>query len=200
MEDNRPYSFLCQIYLPHFRHTSAAAQCQAKLEFSFNNRGKRSLWMFRWSHCGAAERQLVREMIVSKQCNLLSCPRLSVCAFFFNDMPWVIFISISLFPSLLLLSHIIKPIFLFFHAAPHLFRPFIFASIPLSHLSPSLTPLPPSPLLPLVPPQTNGAHYRLTKNSPAAKSIHFFPFLSFSLPSFLMLLFFLFPVPPSGGK
>lgn len=59
---------------------------------------------------------------------------------------------------------------------------------PLSHLSPSLTPL--SPLLPLVPSQTNGAHYRLAKNSPAAKSIHFFPFPSSSLSPFLMLSIF----------
>lgn len=62
-------------------------------------------------------------------------------------------------------------------------------------LDPSL-PTCPSPqdpsalLLPLVPSQTNGAHYKLTKNSPAAKSIHFFFFLSFCLSPFLMLLFF----------
>lgn len=73
-------------------------------------------------------------------------------------------------------------------------------------LDPSL-PTCPSPqdpsalLLPLVPSQTNGAHYKLTKNSPAAKSIHFFflsVFLSFSLPN--APIFFFFSVPPSGGK
>lgn len=93
MDDNRPYNFFCQIYLPHFRHTSAAApQCQTTLEFSYNKRGKITLWMFRWSHCGAAERQLVGEMTVGKH-SVISCHvhgYLSVL--FFNDMPYVIFI------------------------------------------------------------------------------------------------------------
>lgn len=100
--------------------------------------------------------------------------------------------------SLLLSPFHTNLILLFSNAAPHLFYPFIFSSIPVSQPPPSLTLL--TPLFPLVASQTNGAHYRLAKNSRAAKSIHFFSFfLSLVLP-FLMLLFFLFSVPPSGGK
>ncbi len=107
------------------------------------------------------------------------------------------FTSLFHFPSLLFLSNLSSPHSSLYSCYALPFLPLYLRLIPLPHLSPSLTPL--SPPLPLVTSQTNGAHYRLTKNSPAAKSIHFFlsVFLSFSL---LMLLFFLFFVPPSGEK
>ena len=60
---------------------------------------------------------------------------------------------------------------------------YLWLNLSLPPVAPFLTPH--SPLLPLVPSQTNGPHYKLTKNSPTAKSIHFFlsVFLSFSLPN-----------------
>lgn len=66
-------------------------------------------------------------------------------------------------------------------------------------LDPSLPPVPllNPPLFPLLPSQTNGAYNRLTKNSHAAKSVHFF--LSVFFP-FQCSYFFFFSLPPSGGK
>lgn len=66
-------------------------------------------------------------------------------------------------------------------------------------LDPSLPPVPllNPPLFPLLPSQTNGAYNKLTKNSHAAKSVHFF--LSVFFP-FQCSYFFFFSLPPSGGK
>lgn len=101
------------------------------------------------------------------------------------------YLPFPLFGIVLFLSHL--------SASRSFFLSFMLplSSILLSYLFSSLTPL--SPLLALVPSQTNGAHYRLTKNSPGAKSIHFFflsVFLSFFFSSAPIFSFF----HASGGK
>lgn len=121
-------------------------------------------------------------MIASKR-PLLSCS--VICLFSFNDMPFVI--SISLLIVALLFSFLLS------------WRLSCFPSLYLL-LNPSFPHVPlHNPFSPPLPSQTNGAHNRLTKNSHAAKSVHFFfpAFLSFL---FLMFLFFLFSKPPCGGK
>lgn len=40
LEDNSSRYWLCQIHLPCSRHAATTTQCQTKLKFSFNKRGK----------------------------------------------------------------------------------------------------------------------------------------------------------------
>lgn len=154
--------------------------------------------MFGWSHCGREEKQLVQEMIVSRHSIASSCALLSVSAFLMIR-PALAVSPFSVFISLLHLS------WTCLHQAHSSLLPCCPSPFPSLYLqlNPSSPPVPllNSPLLPVVPSQTNGAHYGRTKNSPAAKSIHFFflsVFLSFSLPN--APTFFLFFVHPSGGK
>lgn len=146
--------------------------------------------MFRW-------RWLSEEAISSRddckqtQYCLVMCSVICLC--YSNDMPHISCIFRILFTFIT--QFILRPAP---HAAPHLFRPFIFSSIPLIHLPPFLTLL--SPFVPVVPSQTNGAHYRLAKNSPAAKSIHFFPSFCLFPSSERSYLFHLFLYIPQEGK
>lgn len=101
----------------------------------------------------------------------------------------------SVYVSLLLLKILISRL-LFVHCylpISHLCFKLTFSLFPSLDLllDPSLPPVPllNPPLFPLLPSQTNGAYNRLTKNSHAAKSVHFF-FLSFSLSN--VPIFFLF--------
>lgn len=137
MEDNRPYNFFCQIYLPHWRHTSTAAQCQTKLEFSFNKGGKITPWMLRWSHCWATERQSVQENDCKPTVYLLMIST-AICLCFFLMICLVLALSpFSLHYAFCLQPFCIKCILLFFRTAPHLYFPLS----PTQSLSPTCRPL-----------------------------------------------------------
>lgn len=148
-------------------HTVAAAQCKATLIFTRKTTGM----TLRWSRCSRRE----PEMIVSRQFSRHVRGYLPG----FNEMPCISCTSLFLHSFIAL-----EPSSRFFSSLMPTLT-FIFSSV-----SPSLSLTLVSPLLPVVPSQTNGAHYNWTKNSPCCQG--------YSPPS--ECSFFLFLVPPWGGK